>query len=655
MKKIIFPFFIALIISSCSERYYKSGVKNYNKFAYSKAIPDFEKYLMKHDKADAEIKLANSYRMANDIPNAEKWFSRVVLLPESEPINMFYYAKLLMILEKYDEAKIWFTNYLKKVPDDFVAEMLLVSCKTVNTFKKDTSLFTVKEAEIPEVATAFGETPYNDGIIFTADKVVFKNSDKYDWTGRSYLGIYYSAKDHSGKWMSPMMLKGNINGEYHEGPACFNKDGNVVYFTRSNYAKKHKLAKSSKSENNLKIYRAELVGEKWTNITELPFNNDEYSCGHPNLSPDGKTLYFISDMPGGMGGTDIYKSVYDDKSWSKLEVSKTSSVTNVHTSTYDPKAWSKPQNLGSVINTSGNEMFPYMHSDGTFYFSSDGHNSLGGLDVLMTSFNGEKWLQAENLNYPLNSSKDDFAYTLNKDGKTGYVSSNRDNFEDKIFEITKNDPTFILSGHVSQKGKPNVSIDSAIVEIYNQTEKTRQMLLTDNNGNYRMKLKVNSEYEVRSWKPMYFTITKPHLFCMVGKKISENFVANFVLDQIIIEKPIVLENIYYDLDKWEIRSDAAMELDRLVQVMEQNPKIHVELSSHTDSRAGDQYNMILSDKRAKAAVQYIISKGVDAKRMKWKGYGESKLVNGCKNDVPCTEEEHQKNRRTEFKVIKILN
>lgn len=631
MKKVILLSVICIaFVTSCSERLYKKGVKHYNTFEYAEAIENLESYQKKHDKTDARIKLANSYRLVYDIPNAEKWYSTIVDLPESEPINMFYYAKTLMNLEKYDEAKIWFTKYLAKVPDDFVAEMLLASCKTVNTFKKDTSLFTIKEASIPEVATAFGEVPYKGGIIFTADKIVFKNSDKYDWTGRSYLGIYYTAKDHSGKWMSPMMLKGNINGDYHEGPACFTKDGNVVYFTRSNYAKKHKLAKSSKNENNLKIYRADLVGENWTNVTELPFNSDEYSCGHPNLSPDGKTLYFISDMPGSLGGTDVYSS------------------------NFDGKTWTQPKNLGNVINTFGNEMFPYMHDDGTFYFSSDAHSSLGGLDVFMTSFNGEKWLQVENLNYPLNSSKDDFAYTLNKDGKTGYVSSNRDNFEDKIFEITKNDPTFILSGHVHQKGKPNVSIDSAIVEIYNQTEKTRQMLLTDKNGNYSMKLKVKSEYEVRCWKPMYFTITKPHLFCMIGKKLSENFVANFTLDQIIIEKPIVLDNIYYDLDKWEIRSDAAMELDRLVQVMEKNPKIYVELSSHTDSRAGDQYNLILSDKRAKAAVQYIISKGVDAKRMKWKGYGEGKLVNKCKNDEPCTEEEHQQNRRTEFKVIKIM-
>jgi peptidoglycan-associated lipoprotein len=635
MKKLIsLTLASVLLISACTERFYKKGVKAYDKFDYSKAIGNFENYLQKRDKSDAKIKLANSYRLVYDMPNAEKWYSQVVEIPESEPIEMFHYARVLMVMEKYDEAKEWFKRYLKVVPDDFVAEVLLASCKSINKFYRDTTLFTVKQANIPEMATAFAQVPYGKGIMFTGDKYNYDpsliNKDVYNWTGRSYLDIYYSAKDESGKWLSPMTLKGNVNGQYHEGPACFTKDGKVVYFTRSNYLKKRKLDKSSKSENNLKLFRAELVGEKWTNLTELPFNSDEYSCGHPALSPDEKTLFFVSDMPGSIGGTDIYKS------------------------SFDGKEWGKPVNMGNIVNTFGNEMFPYMHHDGTFYFSSDGHGSLGGLDVFMTYWDGEKWLQVENLNYPLNTSRDDFAYVLNEDGKSGYVSSNRDNFEDKIFEITKNEPTFILSGRVSQKGKPDVSIDSAVVEIYNITQKSRQILLTDKSGNYKIKLGSKSEYEVRCWKPMYFTITKPQNVCTVGKKFSENMTANFVLDQIIIEKPIVLENIYYDLDKWFIRPDAAVELDRLVNVMEKNPKIQVELSSHTDSRAGDMYNMVLSDKRAKAAVEYIITKGIDAKRLKWKGYGESRLVNKCKNDVPCTEEEHQQNRRTEFKVIKIL-
>lgn len=630
MKKIIATILVtAVVFSSCTNGLYKKGVKNYDKLAYHKAIENFEKYLSKKDEpVDAKVKLANAYRLINDYPNAEKWYSRVVNLPDIDPSNYFYYGKILMNIGKYDEAKVWLTKYLEKVPDDFVAEMLLVSCKSVNTFKKDTTLFSIKEAEIPEIATAFGETPYGKGIMFTADKVTFKNSNTSTWTGRSYLDIYFTAKDENGKWLSPMLLKGDVNGRYHEGPACFSKDGKVVYFTRSNYIKK-KRAKSSKDENNLKIFRAELVDDKWTNVTECSFNSDEYSCGHPTMADDGKTLYFISDMPGGLGGTDIYKTVCDGASCTK------------------------PENLGSAVNTNGNEMFPYMHHDGTLYFSSDAHNNLGGLDVFMTSYDerNNKWLQVENLNYPLNTNKDDFAFVMNDDNKTGYVSSNRGT-EDKIYEITKNDPTFILSGYVNQKGKPNLAIDSAIIEIHNLTTKTKEMVLTGKNGTYKVKLNAKCEYMVKSWKPMYFTITPPKSFCMIGKKISENFVANFELDQIIIEKPIVLENIYYDLDKWFIRPDAAKELDRLVQVMLDNPILNIELSSHTDSRAGDQYNLVLSDKRAKAAVEYIVSKGVDAKRMRWKGYGESKLVNHCKNKVECTEDLHQQNRRTEFKAIK---
>lgn len=619
---------VIILATGCAERFYHKGVQNYDKMAYSKAIANFEKYLIKRDKADAVIKLANSYRLINDMPNAEKWYSKAVLLPESEPLNMFYYARVLMKVGKYEEAKLWFKNYLLKAPDDMVAEVLLLSCSSVKDFKKDTSLFTLKEIEIPELENTYAQTPYQTGIMFTGDKMTFKKSETNPWTGNSYLGLYFSKKDRNGKWLSPMLLNGDVNGEYHEGPACFTKEGNVVYFTRSNYnAKGKKLKKSSKNENNLKLFRAELIDDKWTNLFELPFNSDEYSCGHPSLSADGKTLYFVSDMPGGSGGTDLYKS------------------------TLTGTTWSKPENLGSTINTTGNEMFPYIHSDGTFYFSSDAHNNLGGLDVFMTYYDGKRWLQVENLNSPLNSPGDDFAFVMNKDNKTGYISSNR-NGEDKMFEVTKNEPTFILSGSVRQRGT-NLGIDSSMIEVFNKTSNTKEFVYTGTKGMYKVKLRSNSNYAIKASKAMFFPITATQNVSTVGKKISENFVIDFELDRMIIEKPIVLRNIYYDFDKWEIRPDAATELDRLVEVLENNPKITIELSSHTDSRAGDQYNLVLSDKRAKAAVNYLVSKGIKWSRLKWKGYGESRLLNNCTNNVSCTDSDHQINRRTEFKVIKI--
>ncbi|MBK6833551.1 MAG: PD40 domain-containing protein [Bacteroidetes bacterium] len=400
MKNISF-FTVAAIIflSSCINSQYKKGVKNYEKMAYSMAISNFEKYLSKKDVPfDAKVKLANSYRLVSDDINAERWYSKIIDSPEIEAIEYFHYGKLLMSAEKYEDAKFWFEKYLQKVPDDFVAEMLLVSCQSIKSFKEDTTLFTVKKVEIPEIATAFGQVPYGNGLILTGDKIIFNKSATAEWTGRSYLDLYFTQKDNNGKWISPSILKGNINGQYHEGPACFNKKGDVVYFTRSNYLKKKKLAKNLENENNLKLFRAELVGDKWTNVTELPVNSDEYSCGHPSLASDDKTIYFISDMPGGSGGTDIYRSKYDGSNWSK------------------------PENLGTEVNTSGNEMFPYIHVDGTFYFSSDAHKNMGGLDVFMTYHDGRKWLQVENLNYPLNTSKDDFAFVLSEDDNKGYIS-----------------------------------------------------------------------------------------------------------------------------------------------------------------------------------------------------------------------------------------
>lgn len=653
MKTKIISLLIVGIIgfSSCAKQYLLNGNRAYDAAAYKSAITNYEKYLTKKSSNEAKIKLANSYRLSNDYKNAEILYAEVVTFPEAEHVEMFNYAKVLMNQGKYDEAKIWLTKYLKVKNDDFAAEMLLVSCNNVNKLKEDTTLFTLKEVHIPDVSTAFGGTKYGDGIVFTADKEIKNVTKKSGWTGRSYYDLYYSKKGSDGNWESPQVLKGEINGEYHEGAATFNKAGDVVYFTRSNYFTKHKLAKTSKNESNLKIFRAELVNGKWTNLEELPFNSDDYSCGHPTLSADEKTLYFISDMPGGLGGTDIYKTTLTGGTDIPPLVQSGPASETMAEKIYSNSTWSKPENLGSTVNTIGNEMFPSIAADGTIYFSSDANNNLGGLDVFATTCSATKCLAPENLGYPLNSSKDDFAYNLNEDNKTGFVSSNRTG-EDKMYDVTKNDPTFILTGTVTLKAD-NTPIEGAIIEHVNAETNRVDRTTSGKEGKYTLQLATNSEYKTRSLKEGYFTLSNPVSTITKGKKKSETFTANFVLDKLVIEKPIVMENIYYDFDKWFIRPDAAFELDKLVTILKDNPKISIELSSHCDSRGSDQYNLVLSDKRAKAAVEYIITKGIDSKRMKWKGYGETKHVNGCTNGVECTEEEHQKNRRTEFKVTKI--
>ncbi|MBK9798910.1 MAG: OmpA family protein [Bacteroidetes bacterium] len=400
-----------------------------------------------------------------------------------------------------------------------------------------------------------------------------------------------------------------------------------MYYTRSNYFKK-KLKASTKSENNLKIFKAKLVNGKWEGSEEMPFNSDEYSVGHPTLSADGKTLYFTSDMPGGQGGSDIYFSKWDGK-------------------------WGKPQNMGPEINTPGKESFPYSHDeDSSFYFSSDGNVSLGGLDIFKCKWDGSKWGSPVNIKAPLNSQKDDFAFSMKADNKSGYLSSNRGG-EDRIYEwaaIPPVEPVYYTEGTVTDKatGKP---LPGAKVLFKNMDDGTEEFVTTDENGKYKYEIKPNKHYDIVASKDLYF-VKKDKVF-VPKSKLGESITKDLALEPIVIDKPIVIENIYYDLGKWDIRPEAAAELDKLVQFLRDNGKISIELSSHTDCRASDAYNLNLSDKRAKSAVDYLISKGIDGTRLKAKGYGETKLLNKCDDGITCTEEEHQLNRRTEIKVLKI--
>lgn len=622
---------LALISSSfyfsgCSNYFCKKANQEFVNLQFSDAIIDYKKVLLKKDNHDAKIKLANCYRLINDIEKARPLYAEIVNYPESKAINTLHYAKILMSLGDYDNAKIWYENFLDKVPDDAVAQISLATCNSVNPFIHDTTLYSLNAVNFPCLESAFGSAPYKGGVVFTANKKSTMNSRKDPWTGKSYYDIYFAEKDKDGNWLSPQLLKGEINGRYHEGPATFNKTGDIAYFTRSNYYKK-KLGKSTIDENNLKIFKAKLQNEKWEELEEMPFNSDEYSVGHPCLSRDEKTLYFISDMPGGFGGTDIYKSVYDGR------------------------VWGKPENLGAEINTPGNEMFPFMSEEGTLYFSSDSHMNMGGLDVFATSYDEKtkKWQQVENLNYPLNSTKDDFAFVIKEDNKTGFVSSNR-NSPDKIYEFEKHDPTFNLYGEITVKNE-NVKLEDATVTIIEVADDSKKITVqTDKNGLYKIKLKSGTDYVIFGSKINFFT--KNSDLSTKGKKYSEGFEQNFELERIVLEKPIVMENIYYDFAKWAIRPDAEKELDKLIELLNLNPDISIELGAHTDSRAEDKSNLILSEKRANSVVEYLIKKGIQPSRLNKKGYGETQLINKCKNGVECTEEEHQQNRRTEFKVIK---
>lgn len=616
--------FLILIITGCgSDYFFNKADKAYNELRYSVAIENYKKGLETERKIEAVENLANSYRLTNQLQKAQPLYLEASKSFEANPKVYFYLGKIYLSNQKYTEAVGAFSTYLEKKPDDIVAQMLKASCLSINEKYRDTTLFELTDIPTVDFQNAFSATEYGDGIIFAADKEVFSGSKKAGWTGNSYLDLYYMEKAANGLWLSPVLLEGKLSGKFHEGSATFNEEGNVVFFTRSNYYRR-RLKKNDRNENNLKIFKSTYEDNKWKKLEELPFNNDDYSCGHPTLDKDGKTLYFISDMPGGEGGTDIYKTIFEEGKWSE------------------------PENLGKEINTPGNEMFPYIHSDGTLYFSSDAHNTMGGLDVYMTYFDSDKWVHPENLNYPLNTPGDDFGFILLGDDKTGFVSSSRTN-KDRLYEFKKNPPKFNLYGTARTKGTQE-KVKGVTVTITQESNGKEYKMVSDNKGEFNLKLSPEEKYLLVCTKIGCFTRTD--VISTKNLKYSQNFYADFEVEKIELYKPIVLENIYFDFDKWHLRKESIIELKKLVKLLQDNPTIHIEMGSHTDARGTDEYNLVLSDKRALMSVRYLIYKGVDSSRLTWKGYGESKPVNKCIDGVKCKKAEHQNNRRTEFKVTK---
>lgn len=694
--------------------------KLYDQQAYSGAIEYFTNYLAAVHDIEAMAKLAECYRLTNAGDEAERLYQVVVKSKQALPIYYFNYAKTLMGNQKYGEAKDWFIEYYKAEPSDKSAREYIKACENIGSLLDvGTEKFKVFNLNINTDKSDFGVSLYKGGIVFaSAHRGRIKTRKRFGWTGEPYLDLYFSPGGYQDKFREPVPFSDKINSKYHEGPASFTAAGDFVYFTRNNFFEgKTKL--SSTGTNKLSIYTASLKKNKWDDTELFEFNNPEYSIGHPSISDDGKLLYFISDMPGGFGGTDIYVS-------RKLGYK-----------------WTKPVNLGMDVNTAGNEMFPFIHPDGRLYFSSDGHAGLGGLDIFVTRYNGFKWASPVNIKLPFNSSKDDFAYIVNKDHTVGYFSSNRDGgkggddiyfFEKNIdllkkikgkivssstqmpiaevkvilqdylnpdenkltdteglfdfriepgqnYNIVVNKPGFHtksilyfeseykdveepyleielapsiwfkLEGVISD-AETGTPIDYVTVELKNQTYSISTILTSTEVGKFEFDLDPESNYVVVFSKDGYFTESIEDLSTF-GKSESEiiHYDVMLGMKRMVVDKAIELKDIYYDLNKWELKPKALKECDKLVSLLRGNPHITIELSSHTDSRASDEYNLELSQKRADAVVEYVISQGIEKSRIVPKGYGETHLKNNCSNGVPCPESLHQQNRRTEFKVI----
>ena len=431
--------------------------------------------------------------------------------------------------------------------------------------------------------------------------------------------------------------------QINEGSIAFSPDGNSVVFAKGNTDDK-------KGRLNIDLFISTKRNGEWTRPQIMPINSPEAWDSSPTFSGDGKTIYFASDRPGGSGGSDIYRAKINDRG-----------------------RWADVQNMGPTINTPEDEMFPYVSPDNKLYFSSAGHAGFGMLDVFVAVNEGGN-ITIQNMGPSINSSYDDFGLVYSDFPFEGFFSSNRKGGkgDDDIYTFVDNSSSlkkieYVLRGVTYQMNEDSTQsiLANVRVKLMNTDNEVVDDQLTGNGGIFQFKVDPEKEYLLLGEKADFFAKRKG--FSTIGGGVrqedlverftTKQFDATLTLDPIILEKTIVLQNIYYDLSKAEIRPDAAKELDKLVELLRDNPNIKIELSSHTDSRAEDAFNLELSERRAQAAVRYLILKGISQSRLVAKGYGESQLVNGCDNanQDSCTEEQHQQNRRTEFKVIEYTN
>ncbi|MEI6766037.1 MAG: OmpA family protein [Bacteroidota bacterium] len=624
-------------------------------FEYTKAIELYKQaFVLVPPGLESTRDMADCYLMNNDTKSAEQWLAKVVRFPGATVEDVLEYAHVLRSNAHYDEAIAQYKIVEDRSPQSKAsADAWISACTNAKDWMAHPEYFDVLNvAAVNSENSDFGLIPFNKGFILTSDrKIPGKNYGENEisgWTGKPYLKQYYFDADGNGEPGQDGQEIAALNNGYHNGPGVFDPSEGRIYFTRTKMVKVTKKpvnsdptswydhSKTKDFVNRLEIYTADYVNGKWQNVQPFAFNKvEEYSVGHPALSPDGSVLYFVSDMPGGFGGPDIYFSRKGD----------------------DGK-WSTPQNAGNKINTAGSEVFPSVGDDGVLYFSSDGLAGMGGLDIFSASGSLNKWSDPQNLKYPINSSKDDFAPYFPKHGEGGYFASARDGGlgSDDIYKVSPTPIKDLMLAVVTKEKHDDGSLallDGVSVKVYNKVNDQTDLLTTSANGVAYLKAPCGSNFELTGSKEGYFTKMNASVDAGLCKTRHDTVFVELVLEKIVLNKPIVLENIYYDYNKWNIRPDAAIELNKLVVILIQNPSINIELGSHTDCRGTAEYNQKLSQKRAESAVAYIVSNGIDSKRITAKGYGESVSVNGCTDGVKCTEEEYQMNRRTEFKVTSI--
>lgn len=597
----------------------------YNHLEFLKAASLYQKALSSGKNLDYIYrKLGDTYYQLFDSKKAEQYYSKIINKVD-DPEVYYRYAQMLKANGKYQESEKWMKKFAQMKPSDHRAiayrenpgYLVKILDKTRHKF------IVTKEPSINTSYGDYGAQLHGTDLYFVSHR---DRSKPHMWDGQPFADIFYG--DYStGLITNIRQIPGDVNTKYHEGPFSFSPDGKTLYFTRNSFIKK--VHTDSSGISRLKIYKATWDGTKWTNVVELPFNSDNFDTAYPAVTPDGKRMYFSSDRPGTYGQSDIwYVDIHEDGTFGE------------------------PQHLGPEINTEGREDFPFFR-DNTLYFSSDGWMGLGGRDIFASKYIDGKFSRARNLGVPVNSGKDDITFVYYKDKKMGFVASNREavRYGDyNIYKVRAIKPIFdVLISTVVTDAKTGKPIPHAIVTLTDNAGNPMGVKTTNEDGEVDFLIEGGKDVILEARADGYENqkVTVPATY---DEGVDVDIKLN-PIEKIISAEQLNIRPIYFDFNKWNIRRDAAFELDNVVEAMKKHPELKIHVVGHTDCRGPMWYNQKLSERRAKATVQYIISKGIDASRLSWEGKGETQPVVKCKPCHSCTEKQHQLNRRSEFLIV----
>lgn len=632
-----------MIISALSsgvyaqERKIASGDKEYDNYSYIDAMKTYERVAEKGYKSeDLFMKLANSFYFNSEFDKAAKWYGELFAMNTVlEPEYYYRYAQSLKSAGDIAKANKMMDMFNQKSKNDSRGKLYGDDKNYLNKIKANSGRYTIENAGINSKYSDYGTAFYQNKIVFASARDTGSvGQRKHTWTGEYFTNLYEADLDEN---MNPGKVRkfdSNINSKFHESTPVFTKDGKTVYFTRNNYIN-GKKGKNGDKTTLIKIYKATFENNQWGNITELPFDSDNYSTAHPALSPDEKTLYFASDMPGTYGQSDIYKISIGNNG-----------------------AFGTPVNLGPEINTEGKETFPFITEENEIYFASDGHPGLGGLDIFVGKIDNNGVSNIQNVGGDINSPQDDFGYIIDAKSRKGFFTSNKSGGlgSDDIYKFLETKQLTLecvqqLYGVITDLATGEI-ISNAKLTLYDNTFKVVGTIYSDENGNYTFPVQCGVTYRLRTEKDKFRT--KEQSIVVLGESGKTNLSVQLekVGCQVTIGddlgKCFGIKMIYFDLDKSNIKKEAAIDLEKILDVLKENPSMRLDIRSHTDSRQTHKYNEALSERRAKATIKWLVENGISQNRLTGKGYGEMELVNRCSDGVICSEAEHQANRRSEF-------